>query len=157
MEFGEIERQVRIDAPPEVVFDVVSNPRHVARWWPDEATYASVEPGSAGELVFLDHNGEKAVVSFQVVDAVPPRLFSFRWTHPLGERPTDTNSFLVRFELEPHGSGTLLRMTETGFRERGWSAAHADDAANSRTAGVRITGVPPEVADSSILIVRRSR
>ena len=25
------------------------------------------------------------------------------------------------FELEPAGEGTLLRMTESGFRERGWS------------------------------------
>jgi len=30
---------------------------------------------------------------------------------------------LVTFELVPDGSGTLLKMTETGFRERGWEAA----------------------------------
>jgi hypothetical protein len=30
---------------------------------------------------------------------------------------------LVVFELEPQGSGTLLKMTETGFRERGWDEA----------------------------------
>lgn len=135
MEFGEIERQVRIDASPDVVFDVISNPRHVAQWWPDEANYASVEPGSAGELVFLDHNGERAVVSFQVVDAVPPRLFSFRWTHPLGKRPTDTNSFLVRFELEADGNGTLLRMTETGFREQGWAAAQTEETYRDHSEG----------------------
>lgn len=30
---------------------------------------------------------------------------------------------LVTFELEPAGAGTRLRLTETGFRERGWEIA----------------------------------
>ena len=33
------------------------------------------------------------------------------------------NSLLVTFDLTPSGRGTLLRMTETGFRELGWEAA----------------------------------
>jgi uncharacterized protein YndB with AHSA1/START domain len=135
MEFGEIERRIRIDAAPEVVFDVVSNPRHVAQWWPDEANYAGVEPDSAGNIVFLDHNGERAVVGFQVVEAIPHRLFSFRWTHPLGERPSDSNSFLVRFELEAAGDGTELRMTETGFHGRGWTAAEIEETYRDHSEG----------------------
>jgi uncharacterized protein YndB with AHSA1/START domain len=51
MEYGSIEREIRIDAAPEVVFDVVSDPAHVQQWWPDEARYEA-EPGSAGEIVF---------------------------------------------------------------------------------------------------------
>jgi Activator of Hsp90 ATPase homolog 1-like protein len=66
-----------------------------------------------------------------VVDTEPPRLFSFRWTHEEGETAARGNSFLVVFELAPAGRGTRLRMTETGFRERGWDEAtvtahHAD-------------------------------
>jgi uncharacterized protein YndB with AHSA1/START domain len=135
MEFGSIEREIRIDAAPETVFDVVSSPRHVAQWWPDEANYASAEPGSAGEIVFLQHGGERAVVRFEVVDAVPPRLFSFRWTHPEGERPRADNSFLVTFELEPVEDGTLLRMTETGFRERGWALAELEATYRDHSTG----------------------
>jgi uncharacterized protein YndB with AHSA1/START domain len=74
-------------------------------------------------------------VAFQVVDAVPHRLFSFRWTHPEGEQARETNSFLVMFELEPAGDGTLLRMTETGFRERGWEAAVLEKAYQDHCAG----------------------
>ncbi len=62
-------------------------------------------------------------MQFTVVDAVPPRLFSFRWTHEEGESAAPDNSLLVVFELEPAGSGTRLRMTESGFRERGWDDA----------------------------------
>ena len=42
MEHGTIERELHIDASPEVVFDVVSNPEHVRQWWPDEAEYPPV-------------------------------------------------------------------------------------------------------------------
>jgi uncharacterized protein YndB with AHSA1/START domain len=34
MEYGSIERKIRIDAAPEIVFDVVSDPAHVQQWWP---------------------------------------------------------------------------------------------------------------------------
>jgi uncharacterized protein YndB with AHSA1/START domain len=133
MEYGSIERQVRIDAAPEIVFDVVSDPAHVQQWWPDEARYEAV-PGSAGQIVFTK-DGTPAPVTFQVVNAVPGRLFSFRWTYPEGERAREDNSFLVTFELEPAGDGTLLRMTETGFRERGWEAAVIEEAYQDHSQG----------------------
>ena len=126
VEYSSIEREIRIDAAPEIVFEVVSDPAHVQQWWPDEAHYEVVS-GSAGEILFTK-DGEKFPVAFQVADAVPYRLFSFRWTHPQGEQARQDNSFLVTFELEPADDGTLLRMTETGFRERGWEAAVLEEA-----------------------------
>jgi uncharacterized protein YndB with AHSA1/START domain len=117
MEFGSIQRELYIEASPEVVFDVVSRPEHVAGWWADEAEF-SPDPGAPGRIAFGDH-GE----SFTVVDAEPPHRFSFRWTHPDGRPASETNSYLVTFDLTPSGAGTLLRLTETGFRERGWEAA----------------------------------
>jgi uncharacterized protein YndB with AHSA1/START domain len=63
------------------------------------------------------------VVPIAVVAAEPPRLFTFRWTHPAGESAASGNSMQVTFELEPSGAGTLLRFSETGFRERGWEVA----------------------------------
>ncbi len=133
MEYGSIERQIRIDAAPDIVFDVVSDPAHVQQWWPDEARYEAV-PGSAGEIVFTK-DGERFPVAFQVVDAVPGRLFSFRWTQPEGEPARQDNSFLVIFELEPDGDGTLLRMTETGFRELGWEAAVIEEVYQDHSQG----------------------
>ncbi|WP_212998860.1 SRPBCC family protein [Winogradskya consettensis] len=122
MENGTIEREVYVEASPEIVFDVVSSPEHLRGWWPDDARYEPV-PGSEGEIVFGDCNAGGKVVPFTVVDAQPPRMFSFRWTHPAGETAAEGNSLLVTFELAPSGDGTLLRMTETGFREMGWEVA----------------------------------
>ncbi len=122
MEFGTIEREIYVEAAPEIVFEVVSSPAHVQQWWPDEAHYEP-ERGSVGEIVFGDRNAGGAVASFTVVDTDPPRRFSFRWTHPEGEPARAGNSLLVTFELTLSGGGTLLKMTESGFREMGWEAA----------------------------------
>ena len=66
---------------------------------------------------------DETVVAFTVVEVQPPTRFSFRWTHPAGEEAVEGNSLLVTFELVPQGAGTLVRFRETGFRERGWTAA----------------------------------
>ncbi|MFG2017976.1 SRPBCC domain-containing protein [Actinomadura geliboluensis] len=124
MELDTIEREIRIEASPEVVFEVVSSPRHLREWWPDEAEYP-VAPGGTGRIGFGESPQDRAWVGFTVVEAVPPRLFSFRWTHAEGEAAAPGNSMLVVFEIEAAGGGTLLRMTETGFRERGWAEAKA--------------------------------
>ena len=116
MEIGTIEREIYIKASPEVVFDVVSDPRHVERWWPDEARYERVA-GVPGEIQFGDCSAGGKVVAFTVVEAQPPRTFSFRWTHPAGEPATVDNSLLVTFDLVPSGDGTLLRFSESGLRD----------------------------------------
>ena len=133
MEFGTIEREIYVEASPEVVFEVVSSPDHLQQWWPDEAHYERV-PGSTGEIVFGDGPG-RAVVQFTVVDAQPPRTFSFRWTQPVGEPAVSGNSLLVTFDLTPSGGGTLLKMTETGFREMGWDIALLEQQYNDHITG----------------------
>src|SRR3954462_8867272 len=93
MEFGSIEREIYVEASPEVVFEVVSSPEHVRQWWPDDARYEPT-PGAAGAIVFGDPEAGGGVVGFTVVDVRPPSLFSFRWTHPVGEVAREGNSLL---------------------------------------------------------------
>jgi uncharacterized protein YndB with AHSA1/START domain len=123
MEYGMLEREVQVNASPETVFEVITSPHHLKEWWPDEAV---IEPtaGAKGELVFGDRSsGEAQIPKLTVVEAVRPRLFSFRWTHPEDEDARDGNSLLVTFELTSSAGGTLLRMTESGFRAMGWEVA----------------------------------
>lgn len=134
MELGTIEREIYIDASPEIVFEVVSSPDHVRQWWPDDARYDPT-PGSTGEIVFGDRAAGGTVVAFTVVDARPPRMFSFRWTQPADQPAAKDNSLLVTFELTPSRGGTLLRMTETGFRELGWEAAVLEQQYNDHVSG----------------------
>jgi uncharacterized protein YndB with AHSA1/START domain len=122
MEYGTLEREIYVEASPEIVFDVVSSPEHIKEWWPDDARYEPT-PGATGEVVFGDRDAGGSVVAFTVVDVRPPRTFSFRWTNPADEVAAVGNSLLVTFDLTPSGRGTLLKMTETGFREMGWEVA----------------------------------
>jgi uncharacterized protein YndB with AHSA1/START domain len=123
MEYGTIEREVRVDASPATVFAVLTSPEHLKEWWPDEAIVEPI-PGATGELVFGDRSSPGAhIPQLTVVEAVPHRLFSFRWTHSKGEEAREGNSLLVTFELSASDGGTLLRMTESGFREMGWEVA----------------------------------
>lgn len=130
MEYGSIEREIHVEATPEVVYEVISTPEHLRNWWPDDAQLEPV-PGATGTVSF----GDTKVVPLTVMEADPPRRFSFRWTQDEGETATPANSMLVTFDLSPAGAGTRLRFTETGFRERGWEAAVLEERYREHAAG----------------------
>lgn len=129
-DYGTITKQIHIDAAPPVVYDVISSPDHIARWWTDEADFESV-PGGSGTLAWRagadTAREEDYVVRLSVVEAVPAERFVFRWIYPDGEAPTAANSMLVTFTLRPDGGGTLLTLTEEGMREQGWDAVALEE------------------------------
>jgi len=133
MEFGSIEREIRIDAAPEVVYEVVSTPEHLREWWPDEAEAGADDTLriSFGDASSPDAKAE----TLTVMEADPPRRFSFRWIYDKGERATSPQSLLVTFDLVPAGSGTLLRFSEAGFREKGWEAAVLEEQYREHATG----------------------
>jgi len=133
-EFGTIEREVFIDASPEVVFEVISQPEHVREWWPDDAQYEAT-PGSTGHIVFANAGGADHVAQLEVLEVLPPHTFSFRWTQPEGEPAKEGNSLLVTFTLTPKDGGTMLTMVESGFREMGWEAAVLEAQYNDHLSG----------------------
>lgn len=135
MEYGSIEREIHVDASPEVVYEVISTPEHMRGWWPDEATLDPV-PGGTGVISFGGTSPSTThVVPLTVVEADPPRRFSFRWGYDEAQAATSANSLLVTFELVPSGAGTLLRLTEMGFREMGWEAALLEEQYLDHAAG----------------------
>ncbi|MGR7002340.1 SRPBCC domain-containing protein [Yinghuangia aomiensis] len=128
MEYGSIEREIHIDATPEVVYEVVSKPEHLREWWPDDAELDPV-PGGTGRIRFGAPDSPDAQGSpVTVMEADPPRRFSFRWVYDDDATAAPDNSLLVTFDLVPSGTGTLLRFREDGFRERGWEAAVLEQA-----------------------------
>lgn len=130
MEFGSIEREIRIDAAPDVVYALVSKPEHLREWWPDEVELEAV-PGATGWVSFW----EDKVEPLTVVEADPPRRFSFRWVYDKGAQAAPYNSLLVTFDLVPAGDGTLLHFTEEGFRQRGWEGAVLEEAYRDHARG----------------------
>jgi len=107
-----IERAIVIDAPIAVVWQTITEPDEIARWFADRVEL-DAKPGGEGTL-FFEKNGITAPL---VVDRVePPTLFSFRWCQPDGEQPVHGNSTLVEFTLVADADArTTLTVTETGL------------------------------------------
>ena len=123
--YAAIEREIFIEADPEVVFDVISQPEHVKEWFPDDAEYP-VEPGGTGQLTFRNDAGDTIAVDTLTIVAVEyPTKFAFTWAEGL----------LVTFTLERVSGGTLLKFAETGFRELGWDDAKVADRYHDHVRG----------------------
>ena len=110
-----ISRDVLIGAPPERVWAIVTEPRHVARWFSDEAEI-DLRPGGAMLLTWHGHG----VYRGRVEAVEPPRRFAFRWLRREDNEPGEGTSTFVEFLLEPEGSGTRLRVVESGFDRLDW-------------------------------------
>jgi uncharacterized protein YndB with AHSA1/START domain len=113
---AQIEKDVLIDAPVDVVWRVITEPEQIVRWFSDEADI-DLRPGGDGRLVF--RSGESYQLQVEAVE--PPHRFAFRWVQPQGSVARPENSTLVEFTLEPEGSGTRLRVVESGFDKVDWS------------------------------------
>ncbi|GAB17384.1 hypothetical protein GOEFS_028_00480 [Gordonia effusa NBRC 100432] len=135
-ELGTIAREMYIDATPDVVYEVVSNPAHISQWWSDELTLDGDAPGASGVISWgKSEDPDYHAESFRIVDAVPGKTFSFNWCYPPGDTDLSGRALLVTFTLVPQGDGTLLSMTETGFREKGWEAAVLEEMYNDHVRG----------------------
>src|SRR5271166_4398958 len=114
-----IEREILIEASPEVVWGVITEPAQISRWLSDEAEVEG-RVGADGTLTWRPggRGGDKefdAIVAIRVVEAEPFRRFSFRWNHPEGAGPDENNSALVEFSLIEEVDGTRLRVVESGI------------------------------------------
>jgi len=114
-----VEREILIEAAPEVVWSVITEPEQISQWFSDDADIEG-RPGADGSLTWKPggRGGEKdvdLVVPIRVVDAEPFRRFSFRWNHPDGASPDESNSALVEFSLIEEAGGTRLKVVESGI------------------------------------------
>jgi uncharacterized protein YndB with AHSA1/START domain len=110
-----VEKDILINAPAETVYRVITDPDQISQWFADAAELDPV-PGGQGRLTFEDRaTTQRMSVRLTVHAAEPPHRFAFRWDYPEGERPAEGNSLLVEFTLAAEGTGTRLRVTESGF------------------------------------------
>ena len=129
-----VEREILIEASPEVVWRVITEPEHISRWFSDAAD-VEARAGKDGTLTWRPggRGGAKefdAIVAIRVVEAEPFSRFSFRWNHPEGAEPDENNSALVEFSLTEEPDGTRLRVVESGI-----DAVTLDEAARARYLG----------------------
>lgn len=114
-----VQREIMIGASPEVVWGVITEPEQIVRWFSDEAKVEG-RVGADGKLTWRPggRGGRKdsdLVVPIRVVEAEPFRRFSFRWNHPEGAGPDQSNSALVEFTLLEEAGATRLTVLESGI------------------------------------------
>jgi uncharacterized protein YndB with AHSA1/START domain len=113
-----IHAEIQIAAPPERVFQALTDPRQLMQWWGQKGMYhstswtADVRPGGQWRCEGAsDTDGSTYNVSGEYVDVDPPRLVSYTWLASFSG-PIKT---LVRWELEADAGGTRVRLHHSGF------------------------------------------
>lgn len=113
-----IQAEVHIAAPPERVFQALTDPRQLMQWWGQKGMYhhtswrADVRPGGEWRSDGVsDVNGSPYHVSGEYVEVDPPRLLSFTWVSSWSAELKT----LVRWELQAASGGTLVRLRHSGF------------------------------------------
>ena len=125
-----IEREIVIEAPPELVWRTITEPDQLSQWFADRVDLV-IEPGARGFMEFGDQGGPVVV---EVVD--PPARFTFRWNFHQGQEPAPGNSMLVEFTLIPEGAEvTRLRVAESGHELLAWPAAEKQRYADEHRDG----------------------
>jgi uncharacterized protein YndB with AHSA1/START domain len=125
-----ISREVVVDAPPDEVWAIVTEPRHVARWFSDEAEI-DLRPGGAMLLTWHGHGSYRG----RVEAVEPPHRFAFRWLRREDNEPGEGTSTLVELTLAPEGARTRLRVVETGFQRLTWAEEDKARYADENTQG----------------------
>ncbi|NKE60032.1 polyketide cyclase [Lentzea sp. PSKA42] len=108
MSVDRIERETLIEAPLERVWQLVTEPGF---WVASEPSGTAVE----GETTVCK-NEQYGDFPVRVETVTPQTYVSYRWASAFGgEELRADNTTLVEFTLTPEGSGTRLRVVESGF------------------------------------------
>jgi uncharacterized protein YndB with AHSA1/START domain len=129
LEQNTIEEEIHIAAPPERVFQALTDPQQLVQWWGQKGIYrgkqwtTEVRPGGKWRSEGIsERDGQEYEyeVHGEYLQIDPPRLLEFTWI-PSWAGPMNT---VVRVELSPAPGGTLLRLRHSGFTTAAQVQAH---------------------------------
>lgn len=113
----EIVSEISIAAPAERVFQAITDPAQVVRWWGQSGIYRCTEfqsdlrVGGKWRSAGTSAEGRSFEAKGEYVQIDPPRLLVLTWVASwTGEVQT-----VVRWELEASKQGTLVRIRHSGF------------------------------------------
>jgi len=115
--------EVFIAAPRERIFQAITDPEQAVRWWGKSGKYhfnefqMDVRVGGKWSCAGPSENMGHFTVHGEFLEVDPPRKLVYTWSSSW--MPANTQ---VQWELDEQGSGTLLKLTHTGF------AGNADQA-----------------------------
>lgn len=144
-----VELEIFVAAPPERVFQAITDPKQMPRWWGQQGQYrisefqADLRPGGKWASIGVGPDGNPFRVEGEYLEVDPPRLLVHTWIKSWSNSPTT----IVRWELEPRdvhglqqrgpqrmGSGTLVKLRHQGF------AGYPQEAINHGEGWKRVLG-----------------
>jgi len=134
--------EIVIAAPPARVFEAISDPAQLPKWWGQSDLYQvtkstmDVRPGGKWRSDGVGADGKSFYVEGEYLELDPPRLLVHTWISSY----SGTLKTVVRWELEPTdihglhssgpkkaGTGTLVRVRQEGFAGASAQAASHTD------------------------------
>jgi uncharacterized protein YndB with AHSA1/START domain len=106
-----VEREVFVEARPELVWAAVTQPENLARWYAFGGADIDLRPGGRIAMRWDEHGEYLGFVE----KVEPGRRFAYRYAVDPGVQPAPGRSNLVEFTLTPEGEGTRLLVVESGF------------------------------------------
>ena len=119
-----VQREVRVEARPETVFEFFTNADKMTRWMGQTAELEA-RPGGG---FHVDING-RWIASGEFLEVVAPSRVVFTWGWEEGSAVTPGSS-TVEVTLEPDGEATLVRLTHRDLPDEGARQAHDHGWAN---------------------------
>ncbi len=120
--------EIYIAAPAQSIFQALVDPQQVVQWWGQAGVYRctgfrnDLRAGGRWHSSGVGPDGSNFDVAGEYLEIDPPRLLIYSWVASW----TGTVKTTVRWELEPSGQGTLLRIHHSGL------AAHPELARGYR-------------------------
>jgi uncharacterized protein YndB with AHSA1/START domain len=105
-----IEREVRIDAPPDVIFKFFVDPEHMVRW---KGVEAMLDPRPGG-LYRVNVTGTH-VASGEYLEVSPNERVVFTWGWEGEGNPVPPGASTVEITLVPDGASTIVRLRHHGL------------------------------------------
>ena len=115
-----VEREVRIAAPPAVVWTFWTDPARIVRWMGRTAT---LDPRPGGSIR-IDY-GSGHVMLGEVVELDPPKRLVLTWGWEDPAEAVQAGGSRVEVDLAADGDGTRLRLRHSGLPD-GERDSHAE-------------------------------
>lgn len=115
------EREIRIDAAPETVFDFFVDPDKMTLW---KGVAAELDPRPGG--IYKVEVVPGAVARGEYVRIDRPHSVVFTWGWEGDDQPVQPGTSTVEVTLKPDGTGTVLHLRHTGLPSHHMLEQHVD-------------------------------
>src|SRR5262245_37252807 len=101
-----VEREIVIAAKPEVIWELITDPKKIVRWMGKTASF-DLKPGGNYRIEVIPDN----IATGEFLEILPPRRLVYTWGWEKGNSAVAPGSTTITFELIPQDHGTLLRFS----------------------------------------------